>query len=207
MSGGLGRRIVLLGAGAVLAVGWLGSALATRGHEPTAAEALLAGVADHRAGQLDDARRSYLEVLRSDPDNVYAYYDLGLLSSDQDDDTRAAYYYVLALGHDPSFVPALMNLGLLETEMGRLDEAIERYRQATVFAPNFAAAHYRLGVLLGNAGETKASELSLTAAKTLDLMIDDARAFTPSGPLASGSNVTPAAVPEGSPTPSPSPGG
>ena len=163
--------------------------------------ALADAVAAHRNGDLGSAARGYHETLQHDPTNVYAFYGLALVASGEGDTSRAEHLYVVALGQDPTYVPALMNLGLILTETGRVEEAIARYRDAATYAPNLAAVHFRLGVLLGGLGRDEEAATSLSTAKTLDLTIDETRAFIPSGPLAEGSAVTPAPFSSASPAP------
>lgn len=150
--------------------------------------ALRAGMTAHTAGRLGDAERHFREALVADPENVYAFYDLGVVAS-ADDVVRAEYYYRLATALDPTYTPALMNLGKLLAEQGRTDEAIELYRKVTLFAPQLASAQYRLGVLLAAAGRVAESEAALTAAKTIDLTMDDTRADLVFGPTAEGSAI------------------
>lgn len=196
------RRFLGLALAAILVPGLVTGCASSRTPADLAADALLAGISAQRAGDLDAARRGYLEALRSDPRNVYAFYNLGVVSAAQDDPVRADYHYRIALGLDPVYVPALLNLGLLVAEAGGTEEALELYQRAALVAPSIASTHYRLGVLYASMGRTDESEASLTAAKTLELTISDETAFIPLGPYAEGSEMTPAAT---LPSPSPSP--
>jgi tetratricopeptide (TPR) repeat protein len=133
-----------------------------------ASEALANGIAAQKTGRLADAAAAYREVLTHDPNNKFAYYNLGLI-----DQTNAALAssesnYRLALAIDPKFVPALYNLAIVETNLGNLDEAIDLYRQAITVQPDYADAHLNLGFALIDAGQRKEGKGELDAAVQLD---------------------------------------
>jgi tetratricopeptide (TPR) repeat protein len=149
---------------------------------------LRAGITAFGAGQGAQAEKDFRAALIADPENVYAYYDLGVVAGTYDT-VQAEYYYRIALGHDPTYTPALMNLSKLLADQGRTDEAIELLRQVAMFAPNLASGQYRLGLLLAAAGRDAESASALAAAKSIDFTMDDTRAEVVFGPTAEGSAV------------------
>jgi tetratricopeptide (TPR) repeat protein len=131
---------------------------------PTLQEALQA----HADGDLDAAADLYKQVLVLDPENKFAYYNLGLIHQTEGRLGAAAEQYQLALGIDPAFGPALFNLATVRTEEGAAEEAIDVYRQALEVNADNAAAHLNLGFLLVDNGERNEGKAELAIAVQLD---------------------------------------
>src|SRR6266567_1366009 len=113
-----------------------------------ASDALNKGLQAHAAGRLDEAAKDYREVLSHDPQNKYAYYDLGVIDQTQNRPAQAENNYRLALSIDPNFPSALFNLAILRADAGSAQEAVDLYRRDIAADPNNARAHLNLGVLL-----------------------------------------------------------
>jgi Tfp pilus assembly protein PilF len=144
-------------------------------------------------GNLSAAKSEYNEVLKADPTNVYAHYNLGLIAQTQHQQVTAEGQYRLALQTNPNFEPALFNLGILLTQASA-PEAITEYERAITVDPNDANAHFNLGLLLIQTGQTSAGDAQVTEAIKLDPGL--AKRVPNS---ASGSPVAPSGVPS-SPT-------
>ena len=97
------------------------------------------GITAFGAGQGAQAEKDFRAALIADPENVYAYYDLGVVAGTYDT-VQAEYYYRIALGHDPTYTPALMNLSKLLADQGRTDEAIELLTGAPAGEPGAGGA-------------------------------------------------------------------
>jgi tetratricopeptide (TPR) repeat protein len=123
---------------------------------------------EHAAGRIADAKRDYLAVLDADPQNKFAYYNLGLIATAARDANTAEQEYRRALVVDPDYEPALYNLAILRTREGARDEAIDLYRHAVRVAPKDANAHYNLGLLLRAAGERSQGDVEVLAAIRLN---------------------------------------
>lgn len=92
-------------------------------------------------GQLEEARKDFLEVIRLDPKLSRAYNALGVISGQQKDRTGAREYFEKALELNPRSKSALMNLAklsMLEKQYNSAIAFLERFRQAT---PDTADVH------------------------------------------------------------------
>jgi tetratricopeptide (TPR) repeat protein len=122
----------------------------------------------HADGDLDQAADLYKQVLVLDPENKFAYYNLGLIHQTEGRLGAAAENYELAIAIDPAFGPALFNLATVRTEEGQAEEAIDLYRQVLEVNADNAAAHLNLGFLLVDTGDRKAGKAELAIAVQLD---------------------------------------
>jgi tetratricopeptide (TPR) repeat protein len=122
----------------------------------------------HAEGRLDDAVRLYQQVLALDPQNKFAYYNLGLIDQTQGRIDAAAANYTEALAIDPGFEPALFNLAIIRADQGSTDEAIELYRRVLEANADDAGAHLNLGFLLLESGQREEGRLELATAVGLD---------------------------------------
>ena len=133
-----------------------------------AAEALQAGLKAHAEGHLSEAQTDYQKVLIYDPQNKFAYYNLGVIDQTQGKAADAEAKYRQALAIDPNFVDALYNLAILRTSAGDLSEAQQLYERVIKVNPNYAAAHLNLGFLLIDEGKKKRGQQELQTAVSLD---------------------------------------
>ena len=136
--------------------------------QPTAAEVLDSALAAHAAGDLDKAVDLYERVLVLDPQNRFAYYNLGLIDQTRGLQDKAAAEYEQAIAVAPGFTPALFNLAIIRSEQGAIDEAIVLYRNVIAVNEGDAGAHLNLGFLLIDSGERKEGERELARAVELD---------------------------------------
>lgn len=165
-----GRRSGRVGA-AVGALALVVAGCNSTGAKPTAAERagsnLDQGLAAQRAGNLSLAVTNYDRVLRAEPRNAYALYDLGTIYQDQGNENAAASQYRAAIVIDPKFVSALFNLAIIVTK-ATPGEAETLYRQVLQLAPDDAGAHYNLGAILERAGQRAAALAEFDTAHRLD---------------------------------------
>ncbi len=138
-----------------------------------ASEALSEGIAAHNAGQLDRARELYLEVLRLDPRNKFAYYNLGLISQTTGGMADAENHYRIALGIDPAFVAAQFNLAILKRDTGQYQEAVDLFRSVTTLEPENAAAYYNMGIVLRALGSAAEGDAAIGQARALNAQLPD----------------------------------
>jgi tetratricopeptide (TPR) repeat protein len=135
----------------------------------------------HAQGDLADAKNEYLRVLQLDPENKYAYYNLGLISQTQGDLVSAESSYRTTIAIDADFVPALFNLAILRTDAGSKREAMDLYRHIIEVTPEsdadltsqLAAAHLNLGFLLLDTGDEAQGQAELDEAVRLDPSLAD----------------------------------
>jgi tetratricopeptide (TPR) repeat protein len=150
----------------VVAVGCSGGSNST--DQPTAAQVLDSALEAHAAGDLDEAVELYEEVLVLDPQNRFAYYNLGLIDQTRGLDEAAAAEYEQAIAVAPEFTPAMFNLAIIRAGQGAVDEAISLYRDVIAVNDADARAHLNLGFLLVESGEREEGETELSRAVELD---------------------------------------
>lgn len=110
--------------------------------------------AKREQGNLAEARSSYEEALRFNPQNVYALLGLGVVAGQQGDTAASERSYRQAIMVSPDFAPAQLNLGALLVGLGRLEEGVTAYRAALSLNPFFPQAHYNLGIALTKLNRT-----------------------------------------------------
>ncbi len=114
------------------------------------------GLAQHRAGRLDEAVASFRSAVKRDPRSAQAWRMLGLIAQQQGryadslEPTRQA----LALERTAS---DLSNLANALTRLDRPDEALAAAEQACALDPHLAAAHANQGVALRALGRREAA--------------------------------------------------
>lgn len=89
------------------------------------------GFATLQQGNLEEARKDFLEVIRLDPKLSRAYNVLGVISDQQMDRAGARQYFEKALELNPRSKPALMNMAKLSMREKQYDTALgllERFR-------------------------------------------------------------------------------
>ena len=141
-------------------------------------EILQRGLEAQAAGDLAAAEVAYLEVIQLDPQNKFAYYNLGVIEQSQGRLEAAESHYRTTLGLDPDFVPALFNLAILRTEADFAEEASSLYEHLIEVTPIetaspedvklVAAAHLNLGFLLIEQGREGRGQKELEEAVRLD---------------------------------------
>jgi Tfp pilus assembly protein PilF len=145
------------------------SACGTSVSDEAAADlALQAGLNAHRAGDLVAAAAFYREVLMHDPQNEFAYYNLGLIDHTNGDLIEAESNYRIAIGIDPNFAPALYNLAIVRQSAAASQEAVDLYRRVIAIEPANAGAHLNLGLLLRSLGQTEEGDAEVEVARQLD---------------------------------------
>ncbi|MDJ1170142.1 tetratricopeptide repeat protein [Roseofilum sp. BLCC_M154] len=111
------------------------------------------GNAAQRAGNYAQAELIWLRVLREQPDNAIAYYNLGIALKNQGKLMEAVESYRRALELNPQYAIAYNNLGIVLYDQGKLMEAVESYRQALELNPQLAIAYLNLGNVLRDQGK------------------------------------------------------
>lgn len=143
-----------------------------------AGAALEAGLAAHAAGDLTEAAEHYDEVLKYDPPNKYAFYNLALIDEASGNYGLAEEKYRTALETDPAYGPALFNLAILRTSRAP-EEAIELYQRAVAADRKDAAAWLNLGLLLRAAGQERDGDAAVRKAVNLNPELQDPAKASP----------------------------
>ena len=133
----------------------------------TANQLVGAGLAAQQQGLIPQAKQDYQAAISKDPNNKYAYYDLGVIYQNAQDSTNASTNYRRALVIDPNFKPALFNMAVLETSSDP-HGAIALYQQLLQLNPNDANVNFNLGLLLIAQGQPAQGHADLSKAIQID---------------------------------------
>ena len=160
------------GAAAVVALSALvagcgGGAPSASGTAGRTTKLLNEGLAAQRAGRYAQADAAYLDVVRLDHVNVYAWYNLGVIAEHRGDASAASYDYRQAVAADPRYVPALYNLATVQAATNPA-AAVLAYEAVVKLAPNDAAAHFNLGLALEATGQGAQGRAEIARAVALD---------------------------------------
>jgi Tfp pilus assembly protein PilF len=160
-----GLSIAVVGALAVAACGSSSHSAAPPTTSPANAGTVLTkALQELVAGQTAQAKADFEQVLRLDPRNKYAEYNLGYIAQIGGNASDAETQYRLALAIDPKYGPALYNLAILRTADGATAAAIELYRRAIAADAKDANAHFNLGLLLRKTGNANDGNAEITTA-------------------------------------------
>jgi tetratricopeptide (TPR) repeat protein len=174
----MGRHVVLIVSIGALIAGCDGGG---KPRAQRALDALNAGLKAQVAGHYGAAERSYKDVLASDANNKYAYYNLGLIAQTEQRPADAETNYRRALAIDPNFVPALFNLAILRADAKASAEAVNLYQRIIAIDDRQAGAHLNLGFLLRSTGQEAAGNVQIARALELDPSLGRRGAPVPGG--------------------------
>jgi tetratricopeptide (TPR) repeat protein len=136
---------------------------------------LIAGAAQERAGRLDEAERTFREVLRTFPDSTLALFSLAVVAARRSDHDTAIELCRRAIAARPDMVDAYQQLSMSAMALGRHGEAIEALEAAVALSPQDKAIHNRLGVAYARAGRPADARRAWTAALAIDPAFEGAR--------------------------------
>src|SRR4029079_17144010 len=106
--------------------------------EVTIPEALSLAASHQSAGRLADAEAVYREILKHQPHNAEAIYQLGMIASQVGRNDLAAELIRRGIGLLPAVsAKAYANLGNALYRSGRLEEAIDAYARGVQIEPDF----------------------------------------------------------------------
>jgi tetratricopeptide (TPR) repeat protein len=160
----------------------LGAAmLAACGSTPATVAAnqkLTSGIAAQRAGDYAIAAADYAKILKTEPKNVYALYDLGDVEQFQHKTSAAMQRYNEVLAIDPRFENALYNMAILESQSNPT-AAKALFLQVVAESPSDAVARLNLGNVLLGLGETKQANAQIAQAIRLEPSLKSVKSATP----------------------------
>ncbi len=163
------RRSVKAAIGmAVVALALLaGTACGGKSEAELANDLIAKGLEANRDNKLAEAARFYRQALVHDPENKFAYYNLGFIDQSAGRPRTAEFKYRLSLESDPRFAPALFNLATILTSTDQ-DAAVEMYEDLLEIQPDNAAAHLNLGFVLREQGDNTRAEREFDRAVALE---------------------------------------
>lgn len=115
------------------------------------------------------------DIVRREPFNADAHYNLGVVRGQTGDLQGAMQSYRRAVELDPDYFAAWYNLGADHLETGNLHEAIECFDKAIMAKPDFAIAHFMKGAAYDRLDNHEAAIRSTR--KGLEFAPDDAQAY------------------------------
>ena len=118
-------------------------------HEPVARVGYTMFI--YRPGDPETKER-WEQMLRINPNDGRAHYNLGLVLERAGDDGGAIAHFEQAIRIKPDFAMAHYNLAGALQRAGKVADAIEHYEQVLRIEPDNAAAHNILGTVLAHAG-------------------------------------------------------
>ena len=121
------------------------------------------GVALFQHGYLDQAAKSFEQVIAAKPDSAEGFYNLGTLNLRRNDFAKARTYLEKTLKLRPNYPEAWNNLGMLAAQQGQFEEAVKAFEQSLVLRPDYAVALLNLGNVYRRTGAFAKAEESLTA--------------------------------------------
>ena len=119
------------------------------------------------ADRLEDAARSFHDVLRAASREPDSYYDVGQLRLRQGRSDDAMRMFEQALTFDPRHVPSLTMVGILSQRAKDWDRAIVAFGLAAEAAPEDPIANQNLGNILLEIGELQRAKEALDRAREI----------------------------------------
>lgn len=101
----------------------------------------------HRAGQLDEAKKAYLAILRKNPRQVDALHSLGILCAQQENFSDAIHYLESALKHQPHDPVMQLHLANVLKIQGLFSQAATVLLNLLQSNPNYTPALNNLGTV------------------------------------------------------------
>lgn len=103
------------------------------------------GIAMFQHGYLDQAAKSFEQVVATRPDDAEAFYNLGTLDLRRNRLDDAQRYLRRTLDLKPNYPEAWNNLGMIAAQQGRMEEAVQSFRQSLSLRPAYGTALLNLG--------------------------------------------------------------
>ena len=122
---------------------------------PTTEETFALAVQNHNKNNLQVAANLYNETLKTNPNHVDAYYNLGNVLQKLGENQKAKSSYEKAIEINPSYARVHNNLGIVLQKLGELQKAKSCYEKAIKINPKYVSAHNNLGIVLQKLGENQ----------------------------------------------------
>jgi Tfp pilus assembly protein PilF len=132
------------------------------------------GVIEMQSNRRESAIAHFQNVIRSKPDYVEPYINMGVIHLGQSDDAHAAEYFLKALQIFPGNARALNNMAALALRHGEPDVAIHYLEEAVLRLPTYSLGYKNLGIVLLKL--KRVDEAKTAFQKALQLRSDDEEA-------------------------------
>jgi tetratricopeptide (TPR) repeat protein len=125
-------------------------------------------------GQIDQARKLYMQALAVRADAPDVHYGLATACFLLNDLDSAAYHFKEVTRLDPLRPGAYINLGAVYNRLGEFDEAVQTLRRGIRIDPHRAEGYYNLGLVYRNMGQAPLAVQAYLEATRLDPRMVDA---------------------------------
>ena len=116
------------------------------------------GLEAHKEGKLEEAKRLYMNILKINPLQLDANYNMGIILISLNKSADALPFFKTAIKINPNFTKAYFNSGIILNELGKLDEAETSYKKAIEIKPDYAEAYNNLAIVLKILGKLEEAE-------------------------------------------------
>ena len=154
----------------------------------TTDQILQQAITAHQNGKLEEAEALYREVLKTQPTNIIANNNLGVLLQGFNNPDEAISLYKKAIELKPDYADAHNNLGNILQQLNRFDEAETSCKKAIELKPDYAEAYCNLGKTLQQLN--RFDEAEKNCKKAIELKPDYAEAHYNLGDILSEINET-----------------
>lgn len=128
---------------------------------------LTAGLKAQAKGEDSKADADYLTIVKAEPSNTIAWYDLGVIAQQHSLTTSAVHDYDRAIASNSTYVPAMYNLAIIDTK-SHPKTAVQLYTRCVTDDPSDAYAWLNLGFLEKSLGNTAVGGADIAKATSLD---------------------------------------
>jgi len=105
------------------------------------------GIAFHKIGKLEDAKKIYEAILKSNPNNFEVINLLGVVFLQLKKYDNAITLITRAIDINPDHPSLYNNLGATYKELGDYNSAIKNFKKTIELNPNYAGAYNNLGII------------------------------------------------------------
>lgn len=142
---------------------------------PSGVTELVASAQKHfAAGEMDQAEKEYLEILRRDENNAYTLANLAVIQMERGNLDEAEKNVAKAVAGAPDDDYSLTILGQVKFRQEKYDESLDAFTRAAKLKPQSAEIQNYLGVVLGHKGLRDPAEQALRRAIVLNPGYGDA---------------------------------
>jgi tetratricopeptide (TPR) repeat protein len=118
--------------------------------------------------RLSEATKYLRKSVELQPDQIAAYYYLGLIAEGKGENDQAIATLRDVLRRDPDYGPAYEALGRILLKEQKYPEAQQALEKAVLLDPDSVKAHYQLGILLGRIGRHDEADKEFGIVKQLN---------------------------------------
>lgn len=110
-------------------------------------------ILNHQNGNLEEAEKGYLELIKENPDDGKLNFLLGTLYLQFGKPDVSSVFLGKSISQNPSDIKAINNLGLAYQSMGRYEDAVKMFTAAINEDENYLSAYNNLGICYQLAGD------------------------------------------------------